>query len=269
MTGNEKPRKATRTFWRAGLIIGLAVAVLALGILAARIGPGACAADEPQACGPPPPPPSPPPPPPPPVYFWTTSAWGACSDTCGSGTQIRAITCQDSSSNTVPNSNCTPPAPASSQACTDCSTCVYAWSASGFGACSNDCGTGTQTQTVTCTGGNPPACPATGCNLATQPPTSQSCTDMTGCPPPPSPPPPPPAPAPAPSPSPSPSPSPPPPPPCMGSGMNCGGATTAGNCMNTAACTGPTGCCSGYHLGSVPTGGGCFDGNPVMYEVCN
>jgi len=56
---------------------------------------------------------------------WAVGAWGACSATCGDGTQTRAVTCQKNGT-TVPDTKCPAPKPATSQACNTqaCATCT-------------------------------------------------------------------------------------------------------------------------------------------------
>ncbi|MFA6973343.1 MAG: thrombospondin type-1 domain-containing protein [Parcubacteria group bacterium] len=51
------------------------------------------------------------------AYSWKNGAWGACNPSCGSGTQLRSVWCEDSSGYVVANSNCSGTAPADNQAC--------------------------------------------------------------------------------------------------------------------------------------------------------
>jgi hypothetical protein len=83
------------------------------------------------------------------TYAWVSSGWGACSATCGGGSQTQTVTCQLNGT-TVDNSNCTDPMPATSQICNIESCTSSHWVTSGFSSCSVSCGGGTQTQTAVC-----------------------------------------------------------------------------------------------------------------------
>ena len=107
---------------------------------------------------------------------WTTSEWGACSTTCGSGTQERAVSCSGPDGE-VSDSLCSAAKPEVTQACQDTSAC--GWSAGAFGACSTTCGAGTQTRSVVCTG--PDGDVDEGLCTEAKPETSQSCSDAQGC----------------------------------------------------------------------------------------
>jgi LruC domain-containing protein len=83
-------------------------------------------------------------------YAWTPTAWSSCSTTCGGGVQSRNVTCVRSDGVTVADTFCAGAAPASNQACTDVSSCSYAWYTSAYSACSGLCDVGTQSRTVYC-----------------------------------------------------------------------------------------------------------------------
>ena len=84
-------------------------------------------------------------------YAWVAGAFGACSVECGGGTQTRQVKCEDNLGDSVSDSFCaaqTPPA--SSQVCNTQPCVTYSWVAGAFGACSVECGGGTETRQVTC-----------------------------------------------------------------------------------------------------------------------
>ena len=109
------------------------------------------------------------------TYAWTSGGFGACSKTCGGGTQTQSVTCQSSAGTTVNNSFCTGIAPAGTQACNSQACLTYNWSQSGFGACSATCGGGTQTQTVVCKDSLGNQVNSSLCAAIPQPPATQSC----------------------------------------------------------------------------------------------
>lgn len=51
------------------------------------------------------------------TYSWNTGTFGACSETCGGGTQTRTVTCQRSDGTTVADSYCSGTRPTTSQSC--------------------------------------------------------------------------------------------------------------------------------------------------------
>jgi len=87
-------------------------------------------------------------------YAWSTGQWGACSKTCGSGSQSRSVICVDQSNGaTVANSNCPASStPSSSQLCNvqACpSSSSYMWWIGGWATCSSLCN-GIQVRYVGC-----------------------------------------------------------------------------------------------------------------------
>lgn len=80
---------------------------------------------------------------------WVTDAFSACSVTCGEGAQTRDVRCEDPAGAIVDGAWCDAATqPVAQQPCEATADC--GWVESGFGACSNLCGNGQQSQTVTC-----------------------------------------------------------------------------------------------------------------------
>jgi len=112
-------------------------------------------------------------------YSWQVGALSACSAACGDGTQTRSVTCLDEGSGmTVADALCDPGSrPADMQACND-GACTYSWETGAFGACSAACGDGTQTRSVTCTADLDGMTVADSlCDAGSRPAESQSCND--------------------------------------------------------------------------------------------
>jgi hypothetical protein len=117
-------------------------------------------------------------------YSWVASTT-ACSATCGGGSQTTSYTCTgtDGSTDSTGNSCGTPQpvsttAPCNTQACPTKTPCTYSWSQSGFGSCqfaNNVCGSGTQTQTVSCISSQTGKAVANSKCSGRTPPSSQGC----------------------------------------------------------------------------------------------
>jgi hypothetical protein len=84
--------------------------------------------------------------------IWRTGEWGICSQSCGGGTQSRAVNCVNQANQPVPDDQCKEAKPSSTQACNTqaCSGTNPVWNVGPWGACSATCGGGTQTRTVEC-----------------------------------------------------------------------------------------------------------------------
>jgi len=83
------------------------------------------------------------------TYRYHAGDWSSCS--CLTQTQTRPVSCvrDDSTRPGYPVSYCSGQTkPSSSQPCS--ASCTYDWSVGSFGACSANCGSGTQTRTVLC-----------------------------------------------------------------------------------------------------------------------
>ena len=74
---------------------------------------------------------------------WVAGNWSNCSRLCGGGLQTRSVSCQAPNDTVVASSLCTPPAPATEQAC-NLQTCnVYTWQpCKQWSTCSAACGGG-------------------------------------------------------------------------------------------------------------------------------
>ncbi len=85
-------------------------------------------------------------------FTWNSGTFSECSRACGGGTAFRNVTCQAQDGTTVPNTNCDPSLqPEVSIACnTEACPEVYTWVPGEPGACSETCGGGTATRSVTC-----------------------------------------------------------------------------------------------------------------------
>lgn len=85
-----------------------------------------------------------------PQYTWNTGSWSACSAVCD-GIQTRSVQCWDNyNSVVVSDLSCTyAPKPATEQSCS--APCTYEWVAGEWGECSEMCGPGFQSRSVTCT----------------------------------------------------------------------------------------------------------------------
>lgn len=85
-----------------------------------------------------------------PQYGWSTGSWTECSAVCD-GTQTRSVQCWDNYNNIiVADSFCNPSTkPVSEQSCG--APCTYEWVAGEWGECSEMCGPGFQSRSVTCT----------------------------------------------------------------------------------------------------------------------
>ncbi|MFZ5439745.1 MAG: thrombospondin type-1 domain-containing protein [Myxococcota bacterium] len=105
---------------------------------------------------------------------WSTSAWSACSATCGGGTQTRTVLCLSTSGGTLPDSSCPAPKPATMQTCNTQACPTYTWQTSAWSACSMTCGGGTMTRTLSCVDATGQVVSSTLCT-GTPPATTQTC----------------------------------------------------------------------------------------------
>lgn len=113
------------------------------------------------------------------VDHWVTSGFGACSASCGGGTQTQTVSCQNQNNAVVDASRCASPAPQTSQACNTQPCVAYSWVASGWSGCSQTCGGGTQNQSVACKDNFGNTVADAFCNSASKPATTQTCNAQT------------------------------------------------------------------------------------------
>ncbi|MCO5114315.1 MAG: hypothetical protein M9899_09070 [Bdellovibrionaceae bacterium] len=84
-------------------------------------------------------------------YFWDISDWQGCDKTCGGGTELRTIVCRDTDGNKVPDKRCPGTKEPTSRTC-NTHSCAgdYDWLIGSWGACSEVCGGGQRSRSVTC-----------------------------------------------------------------------------------------------------------------------
>jgi hypothetical protein len=109
------------------------------------------------------------------TYAFEYGAWSTPAG-CGAVTQTRTAQCRRSDGAIVANGNCG--TPVTSQGAADYSTCSYTANLGGWSACSNSCGTGTQSRAVSCTRSDGATVDNSSCG---SPASSQSCSDNSGC----------------------------------------------------------------------------------------
>lgn len=120
-------------------------------------------------------------------YAWSPSPWSACSATCGRGEHSRSVVCVSDGGETVADSFCTAPRPASTFACQSYDACSYTWRTGDWSQCSRSCGGGTHSRTVGCRRSDGAGVGDSYCDAATRPIyfegcNTQSCTlDATSC----------------------------------------------------------------------------------------
>lgn len=106
---------------------------------------------------------------------------GFISDTCSSGKQTRTVSCVRSDGLTAPATACpTNEKPTDTQDCRKTTGCQW-YQVGSWSACNTRCGTGTQTRTVVCKTADGTQDALESLCPGPKPPTSQACTDRSGC----------------------------------------------------------------------------------------
>ncbi len=110
------------------------------------------------------------------TYNWNIGPWGDCSLTCGGGQKSRSVLCQTQNGQTVSDTNCSNPKPATTETCNthSCPAYTYSWYVVA-GTCSVQCGGGTATDTVTCKRNDGSIVSDSYCNANTKPPVQRTC----------------------------------------------------------------------------------------------
>jgi len=113
-----------------------------------------------------------------PCTHWTTSEWSKCTSQCGKGMQQRRVVCQGADGRDVSDAACSSlPRPDASIVCDMGSCSQNTWFFTEWtGQCSEECGTGSQTRKVHCSGSADDACDA-----ALKPETSRTCVSTKDC----------------------------------------------------------------------------------------
>ncbi|XP_019640957.1 PREDICTED: A disintegrin and metalloproteinase with thrombospondin motifs 18-like [Branchiostoma belcheri] len=111
--------------------------------------------------------------------FWNTGSYGACSATCGGGTQTRLVQCMRNNGQVdqvVSDSECKTAKPATTMSC-NTEACPGVWVATTWTSCSVTCGFGQITRTVTCRpdSNSPYVIEASNCDSSSKPPEVQTC----------------------------------------------------------------------------------------------
>ncbi|CAH1272360.1 ADAMTS18 [Branchiostoma lanceolatum] len=111
--------------------------------------------------------------------FWNTGSYGACSATCGGGTQNRLVQCMRNDGQmdqVVSDSECKTAKPATAMSC-NTDPCPGVWVATSWTSCSVTCGFGQITRTVTCRPDNnsPYVIEDGNCDSSSKPPEVQTC----------------------------------------------------------------------------------------------
>lgn len=115
---------------------------------------------------------------------WSTGSYGAWSNSCGSATRTRTVTCVSPSDGaTLSDSSCSNagPKPATSESSYQTSGCGYTWTTGAYGSPVPACGTSTTSRTVTCTRSDNQTVDPSLCEQSTKPATQSPATSYETC----------------------------------------------------------------------------------------
>ena len=115
---------------------------------------------------------------------WSAGGYGAWSETCGTATRTRTVTCiSPTDGATLSESSCSTagPKPATSETSYQTSGCGYSWTPGSYGSPAPACGDTTMSRTVTCTRSDGQDADPALCDPATKPVTEAAATDYGTC----------------------------------------------------------------------------------------
>lgn len=110
---------------------------------------------------------------------WVLGSWSTCTALCGGGSQFRTVECHDSGGALLSDASCPLPKPIDNQSCGSMPCYYFKAGGACIDLCSAVCGTGTCTQTITCTD-NLTGLPAAAGNCTGLTPPSSTITCNTG-----------------------------------------------------------------------------------------
>jgi len=119
------------------------------------------------------------------TYSWHTSAHGACSVTCGTGTRSREVFCHDSAGLVVDAAHCESlgDEPAVDESCVGSGgeTCpTYSWTNGDWTDCSSTCGAGHRARDVSCVSTDGTVVDSSFCDSSSAPASTKDC-ELCAC----------------------------------------------------------------------------------------
>ena len=115
---------------------------------------------------------------------WSAGGYGAWSETCGTATRTRTVTCVSPTDGaTLSESSCSAagPKPATAETSYQTSGCSYSWTPGRYGSPAPACGNTTMSRTVTCRRSDGQDADPALCDPATKPVTEAGATDYGLC----------------------------------------------------------------------------------------